>query len=293
MFQESSDNQQHRHQGIGMSSSSNSTYTTSPVVDLASSSSSTSTGGDSSYFHPVSPDVIFREPTDIDFAAAAGGGSSDLSVPSCLIRRANPIIEKSREVIEEEGDYEDDEEQGEGYRWDRDCADEDEDGSGRAISPYPFHLASPGEIEEREHLMLKGSSAGWNQEPREDSGREEGDDEDHSSVGVRPDYSRFFEMEPYYSQQQQQQHQNQQGVGLVNVMDCDDFSLSSHEACSITESFSFGGLTQDANQFWEGVLDQAAAGGAHNHGGNDDDEQAGRASPAQVSLLSADLHFDD
>lgn len=204
-----------------------------PAVDLSSSSDSDYSPG----AVPVSPAVIFRESTDIEFS----NDNSGLSVPSVL--RANPIRERSIDMVEEE---------------------DDDDYDGRVISPYPYR---PDEIEEHEEHRQLATSLRWKKrEAGEDYQTEQ--EEGHSSV--MPDYSRFFELEPY------SQHQRVMEI----CHDDDDFSISSHEANSITEDFSFGGIAQDANSFWEGVLVQANSFGRN---------EEGRSSPAQVSLQSGDL----
>jgi hypothetical protein len=92
----------------------------------------------------------------------------------------------------------------------------------RVISPYPFSHTSKEEIEDREHLT---SILEW-------------------SLEVRPkchvDYSGFFALGGAANNTDQ-----------VMSDECDDFSLSSHEANSLSQDGFLGSISEDPKSFWE------------------------------------------
>ena len=92
----------------------------------------------------------------------------------------------------------------------------------RVISPYPFSHTSKEEMEDREQLtrILE-----W-------------------SLEVRPkchvDYSGFFALDDAANNYDQ-----------VMSDECDDFSLSSHEANSLSQDGFLGSISEDPASFWE------------------------------------------
>lgn len=125
-------------------------------------------------------------------------------------RRANPIDQ--RKVAAGEGE------------------DMEECSYCRVISPYPFSHTSKEEIEEREQLT---NAFDWTleTEPNDNCGMLNGWD---TKCAVQVDYSRFFELLEAVNDQ---------------VMDeCDDFSLSSHEANSLSDDLFF---SDNPASFWE------------------------------------------
>ena len=91
----------------------------------------------------------------------------------------------------------------------------------RVISPYPFSHTSKEEMEDREQLT---SILEW-------------------TLEVRPkchvDYSSFFELGDAANHDQ------------VMSDECDDFSLSSHEANSLSQDGFLGSISEDPASFWE------------------------------------------
>lgn len=157
-----------------------------------------------------------------------------------LVRRANPL--NDREIVAA-AEYDDEEE------------DMVEDGNYyRVISPYPFSHASKEEIEEREQLT---NAFDWDLQTAHNektSGRHE------KKFSIQVDYSRFFELG--------------EGVYDQAMDDCDDFSLSSQEANSLSEDLCLASISEDPASFWEeGVGPIMTFRGV---------------SPAQVSLGSAE-----
>jgi hypothetical protein len=139
---------------------------------------------------------------------------NDAALP--FVRRANPIYDQQSSAGV-------DSEEEEEYMEDETCR--------RVISPYPFSHTSKEEIEELEQLT---NAFDWNlQGAQNDNSR--GCHEKKFSIEV--DYSRFF----------------QHGVAVGDqVMDeYDDFSLSSHEANSLSEDLCLGSISEDPASFWE------------------------------------------
>jgi hypothetical protein len=91
----------------------------------------------------------------------------------------------------------------------------------RVISPYPFSHTSKEEMEDREQLT---NILEW-------------------SLDIRPkchvDYSSFFELGDAANSDQ------------VMSDECDDFSLSSHEANSLSQDGFLGSISEDPASFWE------------------------------------------
>jgi hypothetical protein len=115
----------------------------------------------------------------------------------------------------------------------------------RVISPYPFSHTSAEEMEDREQLT---SILEW-------------------SLEVRPkchvDYSGFFALD-------NEARNNDQFMSE----ECDDFSLSSHEANSLSQDGFLGSISEDPASFWEGCVGP---------------EMSDRSqSPTQVSLGSSE-----
>jgi hypothetical protein len=134
-------------------------------------------------------------------------------------------------------------------------------GSMRVISPYPFFHASQQEVEERQQLKT------WSM-PTEETIDASTTREHSLNNNKRIDYSLFF----------------QSGVNQVasGGMDCDDFSISSHEAESIEDDlWCFEKISGDPAAFWEEGMDheqQAAAAGL------------AASDPARVTRVSPSLH---
>jgi hypothetical protein len=196
---------------------------------------------------PGSPTAIFRDAAEGLHHHYNNSNNNDddnndpMSISPLQLALANPIYERL----------------GSGY------ADVDADGdqagavqaSGlgtRVISPYLFLHATQGELEERQ--QLSGEAMTWSGMPTEEivdaSTTEEHCQHKHHHESIpRIDYSSFF-----------------QSVANVNasasgIMDCDDFSISSHEAESIDDDFlCFEKITGDPAAFWEEGMDQGTSG---------------------------------
>ena len=116
----------------------------------------------------------------------------------------------------------------------------------RVISPYPFsHQPSREELEEREQLT---SAFGWKLHPRVEEYQE--DERQHHYV----DYSLYF---PTSNEQE---------------MECDDFSISSNEASSLSDDLET--ISKDPASFWEDGIEPVSTDRAE--------------SPTEVSLGSSD-----
>jgi hypothetical protein len=116
----------------------------------------------------------------------------------------------------------------------------------RVISPYPFSHTSKEEMEDREQLT---SILEW-------------------SFEVRPtchvDYSGFFALDDMANNNEQ-----------IMSDKCDDFSLSSHEANSLSQDGFLGSISEDPASFWKEGIDRVISERSH--------------SPTQVSLGSIEL----
>jgi len=188
-----------------------------------------------------SPSLIFRENLEVDNAPRNAAAPA---VPF-LVRRANPIKERSSGSIGDDDEY-----------------------PSRVISPHPF---DPEAGQRQDHDGLTSSvSREWTavvDGPVRGGGSLKRARDD-AEVSMEPDYSRFFEFHPSAPSSPREL-----GVG---GMECDDFSISSYEADSLSENFSFGGISRDPSHFWDEAIDRAGSTAS-----NED-----RSSPAQVSLLS-------
>ena len=124
------------------------------------------------------------------------------------------------------------------------------------ISPYLFFHATQGELEERQ--QLSGESMTWSGMPTEEMVDSSTTEEhhyqqfQHESI-PRIDYSSFF---------QSVAHANVNvNASAAGIMDCDDFSISSHEAESIDDDFlCFEKISGDPAAFWEEGMDQGTSG---------------------------------
>jgi hypothetical protein len=136
------------------------------------------------------------------------------------VRRANPIDEQPSATVDDESELDDDDDDGAYVNGEMDTRGEP---YYRVISPYPFSHTSKEEIEDREQLT---SVLEW-------------------SLEVRPkchvDYSSFFELGETANTNNDQ----------IMSDDCDDFSLSSHEANSLSEDNFLGSISEDPASFWE------------------------------------------
>lgn len=185
-----------------------------------------------------SPMDIFRDGRD--------GGESVVGDEDVggYVRRANPINEQqSYNFADEESDFDDE------------VMEMAASPCFRVISPYPFSHASKEEIEERQQLA-KGPLE-WNLDMGihhfsfEDSGKK-----------CHVDYLSFFELNAFV-------HNDQ-----VMAEDCEDFSLTSHEANTLSQNDFLGAASEDPASFW----------------GEDGPLMSDRSlSPTQVSLGSVDL----
>jgi len=113
----------------------------------------------------------------------------------------------------------------------------DDEMCSRVISPFS-HTASMEELEEREQL---GETLDWAvQLEGNESMMAKGGGGDMQQCLV--DYSRFFDPQTL--------------ANNMDVMDCcDDFSLSSHEANSLSEDFCLETISEDPASFWEEGID--------------------------------------
>jgi hypothetical protein len=131
-----------------------------------------------------------------------------------FVQRANPINEQQSATVDDESDFDDD-----------DTGMEIEGSQYlRVISPYPFSHTSKEEIEDREQLTnnLKwGLSSSM-----------------HHKCHV--DYSTFFESS-----------EAARNNDLAMSEEYDDFSLSSHEANSLSKDGFLGSISEDPASFWE------------------------------------------
>jgi hypothetical protein len=176
-------------------------------------------------------------PTEI-FRESGEGDCMVEDASLLFVQRANPIDEQQSGAA---GEDDDDEDMEEGS-----CC--------RVISPYPFSHTSKEEIEEREQLT---SVFDWNLQAA-DSENTAARHEKKFSIQV--DYSRFFELG--------------EAVNDQAMDDCDDFSLSSHEANSLSEDLCLASISEDPASFWEDGVGPIVS---------DRNE-----SPTQVSLGSAE-----
>jgi hypothetical protein len=163
----------------------------------------------------LSPIDIFRDTID--------GGESVIGDEEMggYVRRANPINEQQSATVAEEEESDIDDEEMEMAA--SPCF--------RVISPYPFSHASKEELEEREQLTSVPLE--WNL----DMGIHcfsSGDTEGKCHV----DYSSFFELNVHINNDQ------------VMAEDCEDFSLSSHEANTLSENDFLGSISEDPASFW-------------------------------------------
>jgi hypothetical protein len=162
----------------------------------------------------LSPTDIFRD--SIDGESVMDEDMGELP----YVRRANPINEQQSATIDDESDLDD--------------GDDDEIGSSsyfRVISPYPFSHTSEEEIEDRKQL---NSVLEWRIKLNHN-------DKSSSRFGQKchVDYSSFFELSENINNDQ------------VMADECDDFSLSSHEANSLSEDGFLGSISEDPASFWE------------------------------------------
>jgi hypothetical protein len=188
----------------------------------------------------LSPIDIFRDSID---GGESVVGDEDMGG---FVRRANPINEQQSTTVAEEEE-------------ESDIDDEEMEMAAspcfRVISPYPYSHASKEEIEEREQLA--NVPLEWNLEMGI-----------HHFSSAEPgekwyvDYTSFFELNSHVNNDQ------------VMAEDCEDFSLSSHEANTLSEDNFLGSISEDPASFW----------------GDDGPVMSDRSqSPTQVSLGSVEL----
>ena len=138
-------------------------------------------------------------------------GDSIVDEDMPYVRRANPINEQHSATTIDDESDLDD-----------DTMETGELPHFRVISPYPFSHTSKEEMEDREQLT---SILEW-------------------SLEVRPkchvDYSGFFGLSDTANDNDQ-----------VMSDECDDFSLSSHEANSLSQDGFLGSISEDPASFWE------------------------------------------
>jgi hypothetical protein len=139
----------------------------------------------------------------------------DRAPPLPEVQRANPISDPSSMSLSAEEDL---------------VPLSVEDGCRVVVSPYPFSHTSQEEIEEREQLW----ACSWTS----DMPTTELIQNEHNKFLFQVDYAHFFERKGCQGE----------------VMDCDDFSLSSKEAHSINPEELC--ISEDPESFWEqGVED--------------------------------------
>ena len=176
-------------------------------------------------------------PTDIFRDTPMGGeenNDTDLLHCQCVVRRANPIGNSQSGNNNEANSSE-----------------------SHLISPFPFTpTASKEELEEREMLT---SSLRW-EAGLDGGGGVEMETFKENQPTVHVDFSRFFE--PVLL-----------GSSNIDIMDCDDFSLSSDDERSL--SVDLATISKDPESFWEESIAVAPS-------------TSGNVSPTQVSLGSVE-----
>jgi hypothetical protein len=207
-------------------------YSFKPIGHLGASSGSDSFDGE-----PVSPTAIFRDTAEgLDDHHDNINNMDPMSISPLQLALANPIYER-RGIVHRGVDSDVD-------------VDVDASGGSRVvISPYPFFLATPREIEERHEL--NGEAMPWSMPTEEivDASTTQEHHHQHES-NRRIDYSLFF-------QSGANMNANASGAG----MECDDFSISSHEAESIEDDlWCFEKISGDPAAFWEEGMDQGEGG---------------------------------
>jgi hypothetical protein len=216
-------------------------------IDHLGASGSDSFGGE-----PGSPTAIFRD-------AAEGlhhhyqddeNNNDPMSISPLQLALANPIIEQ-RGSGHVDVDFDVDIDAGQA-----DAVQASGLGT-RVISPYLFLHATQGELEERH--QLSGGSMTWSGMPTEEIVDDSTTEEHHHHQQLqhesipRIDYSSFF-------QSVANANVNVNG-SAAGIMDCDDFSISSHEAESIDDDFlCFEKISGDPAAFWEEGMAQGASG---------------------------------
>lgn len=207
-----------------------------PIDHLGTSGSSDSFGGSVA----GSPPAIFRDAAEGLHHAYDNNNNDPMSVSPLQLALANPIYEQRGN-----GQFD--------FDVDADQADAVQASSHgtRVISPFPFLHATQGELEERQQLSCEGMT--WSGMPTEEivdaSTTEEHHQYQHES-NPRINYSLFF----------QSVANANVNASATGIMDCDDFSISSHEAESIDDDLCFEKISGDPASFWEEGMDQGASG---------------------------------
>jgi hypothetical protein len=220
-----------------------SSYSFKPIGQLEASES------DSFDCEPVSPTAIFRDSAE-GYYPHHDNSNNDrdpMSISPLQLALANPIYEQRGSAhggvdgdfdIDVDGDGDGDSFQASG-------------GGTRVISPFPFLHATQRELEERQEL--RGEAITWSMPIEEIVDGSTTQEHQHVSHR-RVDYSLFF-----------QSGANVNVNATVNAsgagMDCDDFSISSHEAESIEDDlWCFEKISGDPAAFWEEGMDQGVVG---------------------------------
>jgi hypothetical protein len=230
-----------------------SNFSFKPINNLGASSGSDSFGGG----EPGSPTAIFRDAAEgLHHHYQQDDNIDPMSISPLQLALANPIYERRGSGHSGvDGDFNVDVHQDDAVH---------ASGLGtRVISPYPF--ATQGELEERQQLSLSGEAMTWsNHMPTEEivdssSTQEHHQHERESNNNSNPriDYSLFFQSSAN-GNANANLNVNASGAG----MECDDFSISSHEAESIEDDLwlNFEKISGDPAAFWEEGMDQGAAG---------------------------------
>jgi hypothetical protein len=207
-------------------------------IDHLGASGSDNFGGE-----PGSPTAIFRDAAEglhrhYNYNNSSSNSNNDpMSTSPLQLALANPIYERRGSGV------------------DVDAHQADAVQASRVISPYLFLHATQGELEERQ--QLNGEAMTWSGMPTEEIIDASTTEEHHHQHQLqqesipRIDYSSFFQ-----SVANANVNVNASAAG---IMDCDDFSISSHEAESIDDDFlCFEKISGDA--FWEEGMDQASSG---------------------------------
>jgi hypothetical protein len=210
-------------------------------IDHLGASGSDSFGGE-----PRSPTAIFREAAEglhHHYNNADNHNNDPMSISPLQLALANPIHEQ----------------RGSGHvdldvNADQAGALQASGPGTRVISPYLFLHATEGELEERQ--QLSGEAITWSGMPTEEIADESTTEEHHQfqhESNPRIDYSSFFQ-----SVANVKVNFNASAAG---IMECDDFSISSHEVESIDDDlWCFEKISGDPAAFWEEGIDQRVSG---------------------------------
>jgi hypothetical protein len=213
-------------------------------IDHLGASGSDSFGGE-----PRSPTAIFRDAAEglhHHYNNDENHSNDPMSISPLQLALANPIYEQRGSGLVDVDVDADQADQGDAVQ---------ASGPGtRVISPYLFLHATEGELEERQQLNGEGMT--WSGMPTEEIADESTTEEHHQfqhESNPRIDYSSFFQ-----SVANVKVNFNASAAG---IMECDDFSISSHEVESIDDDlWCFEKISGDPAAFWEEGIDQRVSG---------------------------------